>query len=434
MVSRYQIPKSLRGKPDIDEVLKFARYNPDAERQYIKLLQSEVDFKERFYSEYCEFTKQYRHEKPKNTAVKTEPLYKTMAERRESYHFDKAVFAYWFLLSAAEEYQRVTQTKSQSQSRNNVPNYSTSLQVNRSDNARNKGSVLAGAATVHVPGRQHGVGTVLMQDHRDLKTIEEQNKHLNQLLIAQGEDIKELNKREKENLTTIEDLRNRLSGFASKQLTEGNPNFTDLSDKNRPTKIAENFHNVYDEEWTNALEVLSAKRQSSRNEEEAIYILMDIIKTIYTFCIKVEKEQTLNILTNILRPCGAIPMSDKEFEDKKKIVTDLERQIVNMRRAHCYEPISSIIQKYKESFKEFQLYKMYPEVVKYTEKCVEYIWLMRSSDPPIVLKWAEQGDRFDVNLYNHYTKKGDRVDMAVWPVVFLHEGGPIMHKGYARPM
>lgn len=70
----------------------------------------------------------------------------------------------------------------------------------------------------------------------------------------------------------------RLSGFASKQLTEGNPNFTDLSDKNRPTKIAEYFHNVYDEEWTNALEVLSAKRQSSRNEEEAIFILMDIIK------------------------------------------------------------------------------------------------------------------------------------------------------------
>lgn len=89
-----------------------------------------------------------------------------------------------------------------------MPNHSASLQVNRSDIAGNKLSALAGAATIHVPGRQHSVDTGLMQD-RDLKAMEAQNKHLNKLLIAQGEDIKELSKRDRENLTTIEDLRNR---------------------------------------------------------------------------------------------------------------------------------------------------------------------------------------------------------------------------------
>lgn len=72
----------------------------------------------------------------------------------------------------------------------------------------------------------------------------------------------------------------RLSGFASKQLTEGNPDFTDLSDKNRPTKIAEMFHNIYDEEWTTALEALTHVKKGSepRTEEQAIKLLMEIIK------------------------------------------------------------------------------------------------------------------------------------------------------------
>lgn len=72
----------------------------------------------------------------------------------------------------------------------------------------------------------------------------------------------------------------RLSGFASKQLTQGNPDFADLSDKNRPSKIAEFFHNIYDDEWTSALEALThTKRGStSQSEEDVIIFLMEIIQ------------------------------------------------------------------------------------------------------------------------------------------------------------
>ena len=42
----------------------------------------------------------------------------------------------------------------------------------------------------------------------------------------------------------------RLSELAGAKLTEGNPNIADLSDKNRPTNLAENFSELYDNEWT----------------------------------------------------------------------------------------------------------------------------------------------------------------------------------------
>jgi hypothetical protein len=45
----------------------------------------------------------------------------------------------------------------------------------------------------------------------------------------------------------------RLSSFASEQPTDGNPDFTDLSDINRPVKMAERFHKIYDDEWTNVV-------------------------------------------------------------------------------------------------------------------------------------------------------------------------------------
>ncbi|WAQ97921.1 hypothetical protein MAR_022294, partial [Mya arenaria] len=47
-----------------------------------------------------------------------------------------------------------------------------------------------------------------------------------------------------------EDALTRLSSLASSKLRDNNPNITDLSDQNRPTKIAEKMSELYDNEWT----------------------------------------------------------------------------------------------------------------------------------------------------------------------------------------
>lgn len=47
----------------------------------------------------------------------------------------------------------------------------------------------------------------------------------------------------------------RLSTLAGEQLTKGNPAITDLSDPNRPMKIGEKYGELYDNEWTDGMEL-----------------------------------------------------------------------------------------------------------------------------------------------------------------------------------
>ena len=43
-----------------------------------------------------------------------------------------------------------------------------------------------------------------------------------------------------------------LSKLMGSRLTDNNPNIADLSDPNRPTKIAEFYTELYDNQWTDA--------------------------------------------------------------------------------------------------------------------------------------------------------------------------------------
>lgn len=68
----------------------------------------------------------------------------------------------------------------------------------------------------------------------------------------------------------------RLSKVAGEKLTDGNPNITDLSDVNRP-KLAEQFRELYDNEWTCAYEELQ-KESGKKDEEEIVKKLGKILK------------------------------------------------------------------------------------------------------------------------------------------------------------
>lgn len=83
------------------------------------------------------------------------------------------------------------------------------MQVNPTNQSRTTVSVPAGAATIHYTGRQQSGHNVVMPEHRDMKLLEEQTTHLNNLVNDQGDEIKELRKKEKENVAIIEDLRSR---------------------------------------------------------------------------------------------------------------------------------------------------------------------------------------------------------------------------------
>lgn len=65
----------------------------------------------------------------------------------------------------------------------------------------------------------------------------------------------------------------RLSKVASANLTLDNPNIADLSDQNRPTKIAESFSELYDNEWTDAFEAIVDKQSEKQVVKELLRIL-----------------------------------------------------------------------------------------------------------------------------------------------------------------
>ena len=59
------------------------------------------------------------------------------------------------------------------------------------------------------------------------------------------------------------------------KLNENNSGIADLSDPNRSTKVAEKYNNLYDNEWTDALESLCF---NNLDEEAGVRYLLEIKK------------------------------------------------------------------------------------------------------------------------------------------------------------
>ena len=84
----------------------------------------------------------------------------------------------------------------------------------------------------------------------------------------------------------------RLSSLAGDKLTKGNPAITDLGDPNRPMKIAEKYSELYDNEWTDAIDstvevkALYPDMKTAEVEELIIRHLYQLV-TVSLFVIKV---------------------------------------------------------------------------------------------------------------------------------------------------
>ena len=60
------------------------------------------------------------------------------------------------------------------------------------------------------------------------------------------------------------------------QMKDGNPYIADLSDKNRPTKVADTYSELYDNEWTDAFDVLQTTAYR-KEEKDIARQLLDIL-------------------------------------------------------------------------------------------------------------------------------------------------------------
>lgn len=67
-------------------------------------------------------------------------------------------------------------------------------------------------------------------------------------------------------------------------MTTNNPDIADLSNDNRPTKLAEKFSQLYDDAWTDSLEELT-EVEATLDETVAISFLLRIVMVLF-LCIK----------------------------------------------------------------------------------------------------------------------------------------------------
>jgi hypothetical protein len=71
-----------------------------------------------------------------------------------------------------------------------------------------------------------------------------------------------------------------LSAIMSSCLRDENLDIADLSDGNRPTKVGEQFSELYDSQWTDAYDTTKNFFENDITELEIIQILLEIVKVI----------------------------------------------------------------------------------------------------------------------------------------------------------
>ncbi|KAL4228438.1 Mitochondria-eating protein [Mactra antiquata] len=276
-----------------------------------------------------------------------------------------------------------------------------------------------------------------------------------------------------------EQLLLRLSKFVGDQLYKNNPDITDLSDQNRPTKLGEMYGELYDNQWTDAYEALT---EAGHSENETLETLKLTLMNVFSFCEKkagllvhhasgavdllFEEYKTsvesMNMkkppshLTVVRRNVGqdfqnillqlrwmpkkneweastfdqTIAMSkQKTKEEIARVKSVTEDKLVVLRKEVALSMIPLVQQAYIEaSWNDECIPKMKP----FIRQCLFISWMMVVQSPPMLLHITDDGDRFDTNFYRPYTASGPIVNYTVWPAMLLHKGGPVVSKGVAQ--
>nr|XP_022320435.1 uncharacterized protein LOC111122796 [Crassostrea virginica] len=219
-------------------------------------------------------------------------------------------------------------------------------------------------------------------------------------------------------------LLSRLSQVAGVLMTEDNPNITDLSDVNRPINLGEDLSQIYDDEYTDIFVQLK-ERECERDIHND---MLSIAERCFRFCDSQEKEQFEKIL-NVFQfndvanrqslPRGVIKhVKELRTLSLKNTEANLEKKFIG----HLISETKQSLLKYDEEI-----------VKKYISKCISFFWKACIQTPPLKFDFnVPPGTPFDSAVHRKCTVNGPNVAYTVWPVVYLHENGPVLVKGVVQ--
>ncbi|XP_076118092.1 uncharacterized protein LOC143085550 isoform X2 [Mytilus galloprovincialis] len=228
----------------------------------------------------------------------------------------------------------------------------------------------------------------------------------------------------------------RLSAIAGDRLRNNNPGITDLSDPNRPMKIAEKFTEMYDNDWTDSMEALE---DLGLNEEECVIMLLHFLTDSYEECGKLVAELDRHIEQAVtLTHCEQDgDKSGESSSSSQNIPPEILKPIKDIRRKMTVNNMEILQKKLLDHLKIVRMDVKDDHISacsKFVADCIKYAWMMQIQDPPVYIEWDFPSDtKIDTNILRSYTKAGDQVDFIVWPVLYLHKDGPVLNKGVVQP-
>ncbi|XP_045211914.1 uncharacterized protein LOC123563269 [Mercenaria mercenaria] len=234
----------------------------------------------------------------------------------------------------------------------------------------------------------------------------------------------------KKEVAEKEDALKRLSAIMSSRLKDGNPNIADLNDHNRPTKIGEQFSELYDNQWTDAYGAVQTCFKQEKKEPEIIGILLGILEQCFMFCKDKANTQLADVSDGVKILALVITKKDTKLQCDLLQRIKEERKMCAEDELPRYNEIATIMKEYftaKETKADF-LDDL--TVIQFTQECLKLCWLMVIQDPPMsmVLKHTENAHD-DFKAYKH---RGKHVSFVVWPALLLEEGGSLISKGIAE--
>lgn len=307
--------------------------------------------------------------------------------------------------------------------RNRFKTESEQLRAKLEDAEQNQGELI-----IALSSKEQEANHLLTQ----IRMLQHEYNQAKSNIQTQRNTIDKLQKNLTEEKKAKEHALNRLSAAAAHRLRDQNPGITDLSDPNRPLKLAEKVSELYDNEWTNAMENLE---NLDIQEDKGIKILLKIIKNVFDTCVDFGDTHLESFPDLLALPPVIYQLQKKRVLSVKDMSSEMLKPMKDFRKSNAEHAISRL-QKYFEAHRKTKLkikQKVYDSCKEYIEKCVELCWMMRIQDPPIYMEADYQtNSAFDSNKMRSYTKAGKFVHFVVWPTFFLHKDGPLLAKGVVQ--
>ncbi|KAH3737822.1 uncharacterized protein LOC127850501 isoform X1 [Dreissena polymorpha] len=255
-------------------------------------------------------------------------------------------------------------------------------------------------------GQTEGKGketSVDRNDHDQTLEYQQINRRLTEQYRCIDDERKRLQKEKDE-------AERRLGKLMSAKIYDNNPAIADLSDPYRPTKLADQFSSLYDNEWTDAFDVL---QNLNCSEQQTVQILLDLVMESYEFCRgKIDATWAFVQKWFLVKDISSVE-TIKAFKDGRK-----QKSVDNIPEIQ-EEFYLHVCELFKSEDMMNELVNSKP-LKKYINECIRLCLMMNACDPPVFIEipgwkpFKERSGKVASSTERGHTYSVDKVEDGSW--------------------